>query len=374
MSIYSLDLVRDASQLAEESHKEVASVDSIIWVFIPASTLVMIVIAMWFSAVLVRRIGKPFQQLSAGAEIIGSGNLDYRSGIRSNDEVGDLANAFDSMTMRLKLITVSRDELAKEVEDRKRTEAELRTAELERERLITELRRSNTELEQFAYVASHDLQEPLRMVASFAQLLERKYKDQLDSKANHYIDVLVDGAHRMQNLIDGLLSYSRIGRSEAPLQRVSANEIFEKAVANLSESIKENRAVITKDELPLITGDETQLVQLFQNLIGNSIKYRKLGIAPEVHISAQQEGREWIFSVRDNGIGIEPEYFDKIFLIFQRLHTRENYPGTGIGLALCKRIAERHHGRIWVESVFDHGTTIFFTIPTRGDIWITKLK
>jgi light-regulated signal transduction histidine kinase (bacteriophytochrome) len=184
----------------------------------------------------------------------------------------------------------------------------------------------------------------------------------------------VDGAHRMQNLIDGLLSYSRIGRSEAPLQRVSANEIFEKAVANLSESIKENRAVITKDELPLITGDETQLVQLFQNLIGNSIKYRKLGIAPEVHISAQQEGREWIFSVRDNGIGIEPEYFDKIFLIFQRLHTRENYPGTGIGLALCKRIAERHHGRIWVESVFDHGTTIFFTIPTRGDIWITKLK
>jgi signal transduction histidine kinase len=366
MSLYSLDLVRDASQLAEENHNKVAAVNRIIWLFIPASALVMVGIAMWFSAVLIRRIGKPFAQLSAGAEIIGSGNLDYRFGIRSNDEVADLAGAFDSMTTRLKQITVSRDELAGEIEERKRTEAELRAAELERGRLITELQRSNTELEQFAYVASHDLQEPLRMVASFAQLLERKYKDHLDSKANHYIDVVVDGARRMQNLIEGLLAYSRIGRRGDSFQQVNTNEVFEKALANLSESIREIKAVISKDELPLVSGDETQLIQLFQNLIGNAVKYRKPDLPPQVHVSANQEGREWIFSLRDNGIGIEPQYFDRIFLIFQRLHTREHYPGTGIGLSLCKRIVERHHGRIWVESVFNEGTIFFFALPIGG--------
>jgi signal transduction histidine kinase len=366
MSLYSLDLVRDASQLAEENHKKVASVNRIIWLFIPASALVMVGIAMWFSAVLIRRIGKPFAQLSAGAEIIGSGNLDYRFGIRSNDEVGDLASAFDSMTTRLKQITVSRNELAGEIEERKRTEAELRVSELERERLITELQRSNTELEQFAYVASHDLQEPLRMVASFVQLLEKKYKDKLDSKANHYIDRVVDGASRMQSLIEGLLSYSRIGRKEITFSKVDTNAIFERALLNLSEIIHQTDAVITKDELPSVLGDATQLVQLFQNLIGNAVKYKRPDVRPQVHVSAKQEDKQWIFSVRDNGIGMEPQYFDQIFQIFQRLHTRENYPGTGIGLALCKRIAERHHGRIWVESVSDESSTFFFTLAIGG--------
>jgi PAS domain S-box-containing protein len=237
--------------------------------------------------------------------------------------------------------------------------------EEERERLIGELQRSNRELEQFAYVASHDLQEPLRMVGSYTTLLQKRYKERLDERAHEYIRFAVDGAQRMQNLIEGLLAYSRITRRGGRFKQVDFNKVFLDAVSNLSSAIREYNAEVTKEQLPTLSGDETQLVQLLQNLIGNGIKYAKPDSRPRVHISAESNGNQYVFSVKDNGIGIEPEYYERIFEIFQRLHARGRYPGTGIGLAICKRIVERHHGLIWVESVPGEGSTFFFTVPNR---------
>ncbi len=244
--------------------------------------------------------------------------------------------------------------MVQDITERKRADEDLKKA-------LSELERSNKELEQFAYVASHDLQEPLRMVASYVKLLEKKYKGQLDEKADQYIHFAVDGALRMQKLIEGLLAYSRIGRG-GEFTLVDTNEVFSHVVSNLSAALLESHAVITKDDLPRVSGDETQFMQLFQNLIGNAVKFRKPEVPPLVHVSAKRERRNWVFSVRDNGIGMDPAYANRIFLIFQRLHTREEYPGTGIGLALCKKIVERHHGRIWVESAPGEGAIFFFTI------------
>ncbi len=246
--------------------------------------------------------------------------------------------------------------VAKDITGRKR-------AEEERELLLADIARSNKELEQFAYVASHDLREPLRMVSSFVQLLEQKYKGQLDDKADKYIRFAVDGADRMQKLIEGLLAYSRITRGAAQFGPVDTNRIFSLAVSNLSASIQECSALVNKDDLPMVLGDETQLLQLFQNLIGNAVKYRRPRTQPHVHISSAREGTHYVFSVRDNGIGIEPDSYDRIFQIFQRLHSHDEYAGAGIGLAVCKRIVERHHGRIWIESAPGKGSTFYFTVP-----------
>ncbi len=237
-------------------------------------------------------------------------------------------------------------------------------AEDELKRLVGELERSNKELEQFAYVASHDLQEPLRMVASYVQLLERRYKGRLDEKADRFIFFAVDGVQRMQKLIDGLLAYSRVARG-ARFVPVDMNTVFSQAVSNLAVAIRESGAEVERGRLPVVRGDEMQLQQLLQNLIGNGIKYRKPDIAPRVVVSATSSGREWVFSVTDNGIGIDPQFFPRIFLIFQRLHSRDEYPGTGLGLSLCKRIVERHGGRIWVESEPGKGSTFFFAIPEK---------
>lgn len=200
------------------------------------------------------------------------------------------------------------------------------------------------------------------MVSSYMQLLERKYENQLDEKAQKYIDYAVDGTKRMQNLIDGLLRYLRIS-ADKQLAPVDTNAAYAAAIADLAEAISEAGGQVTADRLPTVPGDETQLVQLFQNLIGNGLKYRKPQASPEVHVSAWQQGGEWIFSVRDNGIGIPPQHFDKVFQIFQRLHTRDEYPGTGIGLASCKKIIECHNGRIWVESAPGEGSRFYFSIP-----------
>ncbi|MEO7037919.1 MAG: PAS domain S-box protein [Polyangiaceae bacterium] len=225
---------------------------------------------------------------------------------------------------------------------------------------VEELHRSNEELAQFAYIASHDLQEPLRMVASYTQLLSKRYKGKLDADADEFIAFAVDGANRMQRLIQDLLSYSRVGTTHEKLRNTSSEDALGEALQNLGGAIADSGAVITHDLLPPVVGDEGQLIQLFQNLIGNGIKYQTGGV-PRVHVSATNEGgKKWQFSVKDNGLGIDPQYFDKIFGMFQRLHKREEFAGTGIGLAICKKIVERHGGRISVESTLGQGCTFSF--------------
>jgi PAS domain S-box-containing protein len=242
-----------------------------------------------------------------------------------------------------------------DITERKQAEEELRTA-------MGDVQRSNQELEQFAYVASHDLQEPLRMVSSYTQLLAQRYEDRLDEKAQKYIAYAVDGSIRMQHLINDLLTFSRLNtRPQAP-EMIDAHAVLGEAIMNLSKAIEENRALVVNDDLPIVRGDASQLRQVFQNLVANAIKFHGAD-APRVHISARDLDNEWRFAVNDNGIGIDPQYQDKVFLLFQRLHTRQEYPGTGIGLAVCKRIVERHNGRIWFESQPGKGSTFFFTLP-----------
>ncbi len=240
--------------------------------------------------------------------------------------------------------------------------SERKAAEARLQQTLAELERSNKDLEQFAYVASHDLQEPLRMVSSYTQLLGKRYEGQLDEKARKYIAYAVDGAVRMQRLINDLLTFSRVGTRGQALADSDTHAILGEAIANLGAAIAETNALITSDDLPVVCTDASQLSLVFQNLISNGIKFHGT-TPPRVHVSAQDRGSEWMFSVRDNGIGIEPQYASRLFVIFQRLHTREAYPGTGIGLALCKRIVERHHGRIWFESEPGTGSTFYFTLP-----------
>lgn len=242
---------------------------------------------------------------------------------------------------------------------------ELQKEIVERERMKKMLDQSNKELQQFAYVASHDLQEPLRMVSSYVQLLQKKYKGQLGADADEYIEFASDGARRMSVLINDLLAYSRLGSQAKEFIRVDCENIFRNSVQNLQSAIEESGAAITRAPLPHVMGDDVQLERLFQNLIGNALKYRGKE-APRIHVSAEMKQGEWIFSVRDNGIGIAPKDFDRVFVIFQRLHARHEYSGTGIGLAVCKKIVERHGGRIWVESEPGKGATFYFTMPERG--------
>ena len=222
--------------------------------------------------------------------------------------------------------------------------------------------RSNRELEQFAYVASHDLREPLRMVTSFSQLLEERYKGRLDPDADEFIHYIVDGGIRMDALVNDLLEFSRITSRAKPFEPTDMNAVVGDALRNLSVAIQESGVAVQSDVLPTVSVDRSQMVQVFQNLIANAIKFRGKN-HPEIRIGATRQGDEWVFSVSDNGIGIDPAYWDKIFEIFKRLHTREEYPGTGIGLAICRRIVERHGGRIWVESEEGKGSTFFFSLP-----------
>jgi PAS domain S-box-containing protein len=231
---------------------------------------------------------------------------------------------------------------------------------------VEELNRSNEELGQFAYIASHDLQEPLRMVASYTQLLSRRYQGRLDTDADEFIAFAVDGASRMQRLIDDLLAYSRVGTKGQDLLDTSSEDALRQALLNLRGAIGESGAVVTHDPLPIVLADEMQLVQLFQNLVGNAIKYQDPGV-PRIHVSASRNsGKKWIFAVQDNGLGIDPLYFDKIFGVFQRLHGRDEFAGTGIGLAICKKIVERHGGTISVESQPGQGSTFRFALASGG--------
>jgi light-regulated signal transduction histidine kinase (bacteriophytochrome) len=281
------------------------------------------------------------------------GDLTYRVKARGRDELGLLARRFNDMVAQLEATTVSKEEL------RHAHEALLRRTQ--------ELSRSNVELDQFASVVSHDLQEPLRMITAYVRLLQAQYGGKLDKDADEFIGFAVDGANRMQGLINDLLTYSRVGTRGKEFAAADCNEVLTRTLLNLKTAIDESGARITHDDLPTVHGDEFQLGQLLQNLIGNAIKYRR-GWPVEIHVSCERAGDVWRFSVKDNGIGIDPVYAQRIFVIFQRLHTRQEYPGSGIGLAICKKIVERHRGQIWVESELGKGSTFYFTLPARSDL------
>jgi len=322
-------------------------------------TIVTVILVSLASSLLLRLIlSGPIRMLLRGTERIAGGDLDYKVPVKSKNEIGMLAVSFNQMTEDLKKTTTSITNLNREIAERKRAEAKLKQT-------LAELERSNAELQQFAYVASHDLQEPLRMVGSYVQLLQRRYKGKLDADADDFITYAVDGADRMKRLINDLLSYSRVGTHGKDFEPIDCESVVGQALANLHVAVEESGAEIITDPLPTLMVDGSQLSQLFQNLIGNAIKFHGLD-PPRVHISAQQKRNEWEFSVRDNGIGIAPEFFDRIFQIFQCLHSKSEYPGTGIGLAVANKIVERHGGHIWVESEAGKGSTFYFTIPIRG--------
>ena len=313
-----------------------------------------VVLMMWVSAEwLEGLVLLPVERLRDGVERIRQGDLTHQIDAVRNDEIGQVAGAFNQMTAELSELYASLERKIAE-----------RTEQLEAQ--ATELARSNAELAQFAYVASHDLQEPLRMITSYLQLLERRYQGQLDQDADDFIAFAVDGASRMQQLIRDLLAYSRVGTSNQPFSPVDCQVILKQVLDNLQMAIRESGAILLYNELPTVMADSTRLSQLFQNLLANAMKFRSIR-TPEIQISARRlsQSREWLFAIADNGIGIEPDNFDRIFLIFQRLHTRTEYPGTGIGLAICKKIVDRHGGRIWAESTVGQGTTFYFTLPDR---------
>ncbi|MFG2424844.1 ATP-binding protein [Streptomyces sp. NPDC048448] len=329
------------------------------WVFSAIAVLIAVLAGVVFEA-LRRGITTPLAQLGIDARTIADGDFAHPITPTGPADLRQLSGEIDSMRRRL-------------VE-------ELNFSEEARQRLdeqSTELQRSNAELEQFAYVASHDLQEPLRKVSSFTQLLQRRYGGQLDDRADQYIDYAVDGANRMQTLINDLLAFSRVGRVHDAPQSVDLNSVMKRSLSALSVSIEEAGAVITRDELPALVADPTQMGTLWQNLIGNAVKFRRPQQSPAIHVSAEQDGALWRFSVTDNGIGIAPEYAEKVFVIFQRLHTKDAYNGSGIGLAMCKKIVEFHGGTISVDPEYTAGTRITFTLasePPETDLASTALE
>lgn len=324
-------------------------------VFIPLRTLAItslvlgivgIAAVVVFGITFAISMSRPIRDLTHATSELASGHLDHKVPIDRNDEFGILANSFNTMT----------EELARAIALHKQAEEELT-------RYSRQLKRSNEELQHFAYVASHDLQEPLRMISSYLQLIEKRYKGRLDTDVDEFINYAVDGANRLQTMINALLEYSRVDTRGRPFEPVSCEVILERAISNLEVAIRENKATITHTSLPTVMADGTQLLQVFQNLMANAIKFRDNDL-PCIHISANREQNEWVFSVRDNGIGIEAEYKKQLFNIFKRLHGRE-YPGVGLGLSICKKIINRHGGRIWLESEPGKGSTFYFTIPMR---------
>ncbi|MEV7443922.1 ATP-binding protein [Streptomyces sp. NPDC091204] len=314
------------------------------WVFAAIAVVIALLAGLVFEG-LRRGITGPLEQLGADARTVAGGDFDHPISSAGPADLRRLSGEIDFMRRRLVR------ELAFSEEARRQLDAQ-----------TADLQRSNAELEQFAYVASHDLQEPLRKVSSFTQLLQRRYGGQLDAKADQYIGIAVDGANRMQTLINDLLDFSRVGRVHHAPEKVDLDDVMERTLSVLSVGIEEAGASITHDPLPALVADPTQMGMLWQNLIGNAVKFRRPDLAPEIRVGAAREGDLWRFTVTDNGIGIAPEYADKVFVIFQRLHTKDVYPGSGIGLAMCKKIVEFHGGEIAVDPEYRDGTRISFTL------------
>jgi signal transduction histidine kinase len=336
------EMVALNQQIVEQNSRDaIAAVERIEIIIASLAVLgILATIALRFFAV--RTISRPLAMLTAVSQKMARGEFDLELNIQSDDEIGELGRTFQAMASDLHSLYSSLEQKVRE-----------RTAELAR---------SNADLEQFAYVASHDLQEPLRTISGFAALLARRYQGKLDAKADEFIRHLTEGAQRMQDLVQALLAYSRLGAKDIPFREVDCEALIKEVLGSLNASIKEIGASITADPLPMVMGEKLQLVQLFQNLIGNAIKFR--GSEPvRIHLSAERSDGAWKFSLEDNGIGMEPRHTDRIFMIFQRLHSREEYAGTGLGLAICKKVVERHGGTIWVDSQAGRGSTFYWTIP-----------
>lgn len=323
-----------------------------------AGSVLLLAAAFWLRAGLVRSVIRPMESVARQVRRVAQGDLDHEVAVRGPAEIVDLS--FDVDMMRTRIVT----ELGIAQSEHEEVQRQARALVVQAQ----DLRRSNAELEQFAYVASHDLQEPLRKVASFCQLLEQRYVGQLDERADTYLTYAADGARRMQRLIADLLAFSRVGRGTTEKWGdVDCNEAVARAVSQLAHAIEESGARVTHDDLPVVQGDAVLLVQLFQNLVGNAIKFRG-SRPPEVRVGVRRDGGFWEFSCTDNGIGIEPGYADRIFVIFQRLHSRDTYDGTGIGLALCRKIVEYHGGRIWLDSSVESGTVFRWTLPASDQL------
>ncbi len=330
--------------------------------YLAAIYVALAAIFLWVAAGIAKNLASPIETLARLARRVAKGESEVRAPA-FDGEPGILAENFNTMLANIEENT---RKLQNEIEEHKLSLMHLREAEERAAIIMDELRnktgmleRSNKELEQFAYVSSHDLQEPLRTITSYVQLLDKRYKSQLDDKADMYINFVTDAARRMQALINDLLNFSRVGSRGKPFGPVRTEELVDSIIA--SQKIQNPDAAVSRGKLPDIIGDEMQIMQVFQNLIVNAVKFHG-GEPPRIHVGAEEDDKEWIFWVKDNGIGIDPKYFDKIFVIFQRLHTQREYAGTGIGLALVKKVVERHGGIIWVESEPGKGATFWFTI------------
>ncbi|WP_338774197.1 CHASE3 domain-containing protein [Nocardia vulneris] len=341
------EIDRNDDELATARHVRDTVLGGMVAAFLVAAVVLTILVR--------RLVAKPLDELEAASHRVADGDFDHHISAHGPADLTTVAAAVEAMRRRVVAeLESSRDQEA--VLERQAAELDAQTAEL---------RRSNAELEQFAYVASHDLQEPLRKVAAFCQLLEKRYGDQLDERAGQYIAYAVDGAKRMQVLINDLLTFSRVGRVIDSNVQIDLDQTMDKALANLSAAAEDTDLKLERPaELPKITGDPTLLTMLWQNLIGNAIKFRDAERAPVVRIGCEpdEDAGGWRFSVSDNGIGIAPEFAEKVFVIFQRLHSREEYTGTGIGLALCKKIVEHHGGKIWLDTEYTGGTRFVFTL------------
>ncbi len=347
----------------EETADRVNSTSNTLVVLLIIAALVVTAAGVVMLLSLDRILIRPLAALVSQVREVADG--DYRHHIEGSGppEFRRLAEDIDQMRMKI----------ARELDEVREARERIEWVNSQLQKQAEELTRSNRDLEQFAYVASHDLQEPLRKVASFCQLLQRRYAGQLDERADQYIAFAVDGAQRMQRLINDLLAFSRIGRLTTGFTEVDLNKVMGDVAGQTEAALQYSDAELTWGEMPTIRGEEPLLTNLLVNLVSNSVKFRRPDVPPKVHVSARLVDGEWEISCRDNGIGIEPEFADKIFVIFQRLHSKDAYPGTGIGLAIVKKIVEYHGGRVWVDTDADEGTTIRFTLPAlEADIEAAK--
>jgi signal transduction histidine kinase len=342
-------LVADAHQLADV-YNQAISTRTVTLLSILIGSLAPLAVACVFISIAHRRILRSLATLHTGAAVLGRGQLTHTLQVSGQDEFATLARTLNTMAAQLHA----------DIAQREHAQAQL-------QQYTQELARSNADLEQFAYTASHDLQEPLRAISGCLQLLKQRYTGQLDAYATELMQHAVDGAMRLQTLIQDLLAYTRLSTGSTSFAPVICAVVLDQTLAHLHTAIEKSGAIISHDPLPTVQADATQLLQLFRHLLGNALKFRSEEPLT-IHIGAEHQEGAWMFSVRDNGIGLAARHAERIFFIFQRLHTRRHYPGTGMGLALCKKIVERHGGRIWVQSEVGKGATFYFTIPDRGEI------